>query len=176
MFAKRLKGISALTVKKDATPDKSATSSEASTEKPKAKMGRPKEESIKLSREARRRLDTRAADDADKIYEALLAAALGGCSASMSLLIQRIWPTRKGSVLTVEDAAPPSIKRPEDIGPAMEWVWSLVLSGKLSTDEGTQLGALIQQRASAFEFVELSKEIETLKEQLSAVMGPRLAA
>lgn len=149
---------------------------DTSTGKPKNKGGRPKEESIRLSREARRRLDTKAAEDADKIYEALLGAALGGCSASMALLIHRVWPTRKGSVLSLEDASPPTISKPEDIGPAMEWVWAQVITGKLTTDEGTSLGSLIQQRSAAFEVVELAKEIDALKRQLQSVLGVKVAA
>jgi len=150
--------------------------SNTSPEKSKNKAGRPREESIRLSREARRRLDTRAAEDADTIYAALLGAALGGCSASMSLLIQRIWPTRKGTVLSLDDAVTPTISKPEHIGPAMEWVWDQVIKGKLTTDEGGALGALIQQRSAAFEVVELAKEIEALKGQLQSVLGLKVAA
>lgn len=58
----------------------------------------------------------------------------------------------------------------------MEWVWAQVITGKLTTDEGTSLGSLIQQRSSAFEVVELAKELEALKGQLQSVLGVKVAA
>jgi hypothetical protein len=131
--------------------------------------GRPREESIKLTREARRYLDTQAAQDAPKLYAALLTAALGGCTASISLMLTRIWPVRKGQTLNLEEAQPPSISTPADVGVALEWVYQQVCGGRITPDEGHAIAGIINQRASAFEFAELAAELLAMKERLDAM-------
>ena len=78
------------------------------------KTGRPPLESVKLTKAARMRLDTLAAENADTIFEAILGAALGGDMSAARILADRIWPSRRGAVMTFN---PPVIKAPEDRQP-----------------------------------------------------------
>lgn len=150
-----------------------AVSEDTPPPKPKNKGGRPRNDSIRLTREARQRLDTLAAENADAIFQAILGAALAGDMTAARLLADRIWPQRKGSVVNF---AAPTIARPEDIGPAYAWALTEIAEGRLTPEEGGVIDAMIERRAKSFETIELAQEIEALKSQLAAVLGPRIAA
>ena len=134
--------------------------------------GRPAEESIRLTRAARQRLDALAAENADAIFQAILGAAMDGDMGAARLLADRIWPSRKGTPVTF---TAPRIQTATDIPAAYEWLLSEVGAGVLTPDEGDRIGSLIERRAKAFESVELQAEVASLREQLDAILGPRAA-
>jgi len=155
------------------TNPKTGVSGDTSQDKPKNKGGRPREESIKLSREARRRLDTLAAENADRIFDAILGAALGGCMQAARMLADRIWPSRRGAPITF---TPPVILSPADVPTAYAWLLNEVATGVLSPEEGGLIDAMIERRAKAFEVITMAAEIEDLRAQLHALTNIRLVA
>ena len=143
------------------------------TPPPKNKGGRPRKDSIRLTRAARERLDTLASENADAIFQAILGAALAGDMTAARLLADRIWPQRKGSVVNF---TAPVIAKAEDIAPAYAWLLSEVAEGHLTPEEAGVIDAMIERRGRAFEMIELAREVDELKQQLAAVLGPRAVA
>lgn len=135
--------------------------------------GRPKLESIKITREARAKLDTLAAENAEKLFEAILASALEGDMAAARILADRVWPSRRGAPITF---TPPVIKTPDDLPLAYEWLMGEVASGRLTPDEGSLIDSMIERRGKAFEVVTLAGEIEELKAQLADLFAGKRAA
>src|SRR4051794_33543889 len=65
---------------------------------PKNKGGRPKVDSITLTKSARARFDTLAAESIEAVFQAVLtAAAQDGDMAAAKLLIDRVIPSRRGA-------------------------------------------------------------------------------
>src|SRR3954463_14808087 len=68
------------------------------TAPPKNKGGRPKVDSITLTKAARARFDTLAAESIEAVFQAVLTAATrDGDMAAAKLLIDRVIPSRRGS-------------------------------------------------------------------------------
>jgi hypothetical protein len=137
------------------------------------KGGRPKRDSIQLTREARDRLDRLAAENAEKIFAALLEAALDGDMTACRILADRVWPSRRGASVNF---TPPVLRAPSDVPVAYQWLLGEVAAGRLTTEEGQAIDGMIERRAKAFELITLAEEVERLKVQLDAVLGPRQAA
>lgn len=135
--------------------------------------GRPKLESIKITREARQRLDTLAAENADALFQAILASALDGDMSAARILADRIWPSRRGAPVTF---TPPVIRSAEDLPPAYAWLMSEVAGGRLTPEEGGLIDSMIERRAKAFEVITLAQEVEELKVQLADLFAGRKAA
>jgi hypothetical protein len=136
--------------------------------------GRPKLESIKITREARQRLDTLAAENADDLFQAILGAALAGDMAAARILADRIWPNRRGAPITF---TPPMIKKPEDLPDAYAWLLAEVSEGRLTPDEGALIDAMIERRGKAFETVVMAQEIADLRARIDSLYaGGKIAA
>jgi hypothetical protein len=140
---------------------------------PKNQGGRPKLESIKITREARQKLDTLAADNAEAIFQAILAAALEGDMSAARILADRVWPSRRGAPITF---TAPVIRKPDDLPLAYEWLMAEVASGRLTPDEGSMIDSMIERRGKAFEVVTIAQEIEELKAQLAELFAGKKAA
>lgn len=140
---------------------------------PKNLGGRPKLESIKITREARQRLDRLAAENADELFRAILASALDGDMSAARILADRIWPSRRGYPIIF---SPPKISGPADIAPAYAWLLGEVSEGRLTPDEGGIIDAMIERRGKAFELITLAHEVEELKSQLADLFAGRKAA
>jgi len=76
------------------------------------KGGRPKRDSIQMTRDARDRLDRLAAENAEKIIEALLEAALNGDVTACRILADRVVPHRRGAFINF---APALLRGPVDV-------------------------------------------------------------
>src|SRR3954468_7869036 len=99
---------------------------------PKNKGGRPKVDSITLTKAARARFDTLAAESIDAVFQAVLTAATqDGDMAAAKLLIDRVIPSRRGAPVSfhirplttpqdcalayadlLEDVGSPAVSRP----------------------------------------------------------------
>src|SRR5215218_9282388 len=81
-------------------------------ELPKNKGGRPKVDSITLTKAARARFDTLAAESIDAVFQAVLTAATqDGDMAAAKLLIDRVIPSRRGAPVSFHIRP---LKTPED--------------------------------------------------------------
>src|SRR6188768_1110397 len=136
---------------------------------PKNKGGRPKIDSITLTKAARARFDTLAAESIEAVFQAVLTAATqDGDMAAAKLLIDRIIPSRRGAPVSFHIRP---LKTPEDCALAYADLLDDVGAGRLTPDEAQTISAIVAKRAELFASVELATEIEALKEQLAAVLG-----
>jgi len=120
--------------------------------------GRPKAESIALTKAARARFDTRAAESIEAVFEAVLTAATqDGDMAAAKLLIDRSFPSRRGAPVSFHIRP---LKAPEDCALAYADLLDGVGSGRLTPDEGQTISAIVAKRAELFASVELASEIE----------------
>ena len=140
---------------------------------PKNKGGRPKGETVTLTKAARARFDTLAAESIDAVFQAVLTAATqDGDMAAAKLLIDRVIPSRRGAPVSFHIRP---LKTPEDCALAYADLLDDVGAGRLTPDEAQTISAIVAKRAELFASVELAAEIEALKTQLAAVVGTQRA-
>src|SRR3954454_7262874 len=131
--------------------------------------GRPKVDSITLTKAARARFDTLAAESIDAVFQAVLTAATqDGDMAAAKLLIDRIIPSRRGAPVSFHIRP---LKTPEDCALAYADLLDDVGAGRLTPEEAQTISAIVAKRAELFPSIELAAEIEALKAQLASVVG-----
>src|SRR4051794_13303503 len=136
---------------------------------PKTKGGRPKVDSITLTKAARARFDALAAESIDAVFRAVLTAATqDGDMAAAKLLIDRVIPSRRGAPVSFHIRP---LKTPQDCAQAYADLLDDVSAGLLTPDEAQTISAIVAKRAELFPSVELAAEIEALKAQLAVLGG-----
>src|SRR4051794_38606002 len=136
---------------------------------PKNKGGRPKVESITLTKAARARFDRLAAESIDAVFQAVLAAATqDGDMAAAQLLIDRVIPSRRGAPVSFHIRP---LQTPQDCALAYADLLEDVGAGRLTPEEAQTISAIVGKRAELFPSIELAAEIEALKRQLAEVMA-----
>ena len=130
---------------------------------------RRKADYIALTKAARARFDTLAAESIEAVFQAVLTAATqDGDMAAAKLLIDRIIPSRRGAPVSFHIRP---LKTPEDCALAYADLLDDVGAGRLTPEEAQTISAIVAKRAELFASVELAVEIEALKAQLAAVVG-----
>ena len=121
---------------------------------PKDKGGRPKAETIALTKAARARFDTLAAESIEAVFQAVLTAATqDGDMAAAKLLIDRVIPSRRGAPVSFHIRP---LKTPEDCALAYADLLDDVGAGRLTPDEAQTISAIVAKRAELFPSVELA--------------------
>src|SRR5215207_8433517 len=136
---------------------------------------RRKADYIALTKAARARFDTLAAESIDAVFQAVLTAATeDGDMAAAKLLIDRVIPSRRGAPVSFHIRP---LKTPEDCALAYADLLDDVGTGRLTPEEAQTISAIVAKRAELFPSIELAAEIEALKVQLAALgSGPTPAA
>ncbi len=140
-----------------------------------AGKGKPGPSKSPIGRQVRAMLDARCIAEAEGIIDAVIDAAKAGDIPAAQTLLNRIYPPRRGCLITFEQF---SVKSPQDIRAAYEHYENLAASGKISTDELGQLTALVERKAKAFELIEQARKIDEMALQiaeLKALTKPRAA-
>src|SRR3954452_9632706 len=146
-----------------------APTSETDIAVPHRGRGRPKLDYIALTKAARARFDTLAAESIEAVFQAVLTAATrDGDMAAAKLLIDRVIPSRRGAPVSFHIRP---LKTPEDCALAYADLLDEVGAGRLTPDEAQTISAIVAKRAELFPSVELAAEIEALKRQLAEVMA-----
>jgi hypothetical protein len=131
--------------------------------------GRPKTDTIALTKAARARFDTLAAGSIEAVFQAVLTAATqDGDMAAAKLLIDRVIPSRRGAPVSFHIRP---LKTPADCALSYADLLDDVGAGRLTPDEAQTISAIVAKRAELFGTIELAAEIEALKAQLAVVMG-----
>src|SRR3954451_3932073 len=131
--------------------------------------GRPKAETIALTKAARARFDTLAAESIEAVFQAVLTAATqDGDMAAARLLVDRVIPSRRGAPVSFHIRP---LKTPEDCALAYADLLEDVGAGRLTPEEAQTISAIVAKRAELFPSVELAAEIDALTAQLAAVMA-----
>src|SRR3954452_24838432 len=130
---------------------------------------RRKADYIALTKAARARFDTLAAENIETVFQAVLTAATqDGDVAAAKLLIDRVIPSRRGAPVSFHIRP---LTTPQDCARAYADLLEDVGAGRLTPEEAQTISAIVAKRAELFPSIELAAEIETLKAQLAAVVG-----
>ncbi len=111
-------------------------------------------------------MDAKSRSSAEELIDELLRQALSGDMLALKLLINRIWPGRRGAVVRF---AYPKIRRSEDIGPAINSLGQQAADGVLTPDEARLLLCLVEARARVFEAAQTTAEIAELRERIDVL-------
>jgi Family of unknown function (DUF5681) len=98
---------------------------------------------------------------AEQIFEKVSERALAGDVSCLKLLLDRLWPPRKGQ--PVHTGMPP-INTPQDLFPAIASIWTAIREGRLTPDEASALSIVVDRSIQAIELHNITKRIAALEE------------
>ena len=134
--------------------------------------GRPRSETVKLTKTARGRFDRQLAEKLPDIFTALFEAGTKEKdTAALSLLVNRAVPVRKGVPVNFKTRP---LSNSSECAEAFGDILTAIGRGELTPDEGNMIGALIERRANLFQTIELQDEIASLKAQIAGIVQRRL--
>jgi len=130
--------------------------------------GRPRSETVKLTKTARERFDRQLAEKLPDIFTALFEAGTKEKdTAALSLLVNRAVPVREGVPVNFKTRP---LSNPTECAEAFGDILTAIGRGELTPDEGNMIGALIERRANLFQTIELQDEIASLKAQIAGIV------
>jgi hypothetical protein len=104
------------------------------------------------------------------LIEAALKVAKDGNVRAIEMLLDRIWPARRGRPVEVEA---PEIRAVADVVPASAAVTSAVLNGDVTPREGAAVARVIEVHGSMIELVDLERRMTELEEEGARLRGER---
>jgi hypothetical protein len=144
-------------------------SSGPDTPPPRNKGGRPKSDTITLTKQARDRFNRKVIQNIDTLFDALFdAATKDGDVNAARLLIDRAIPSRRGAPIHFPLRP---LKTAQDCADMLSDLLTGVAQGRLTPDEASQVSGIVSKRAELFGTIELATEIEALKARLASVVG-----
>jgi hypothetical protein len=107
-------------------------------------------------------LDKLAEEDGQEILRKTLEDAKGGDANARKLVLDRIWPVRKGRAIAL---GLPNIATASDVLSALSVVADAVGAGEITPDEGTAVAAILEVKRKAIETVELESRVASLEKE-----------
>jgi len=98
---------------------------------------------------------------AEAVFQKLVELAKAGDVACIRILIDRIWPVRRGQPVSV---SMPPINSAQDLFPALASIWTGIRDGELTPDEASALSIVVDRSIEAVEVHEITKRITALEE------------
>jgi hypothetical protein len=98
---------------------------------------------------------------AEQLVQKVLQQALAGDVASQRMILDRIWPPRKGQPVSV---AMPPINTSQDLFAAIASIWTAIGEGHLTPDEASALSIVVDRSIQAIELHGIIKRIAALEE------------
>ena len=114
-------------------------------------------------------LDLLAAEAGADLIEVALSEAKKGNLRAVEMLLDRIWPVRRGRPVEVD--APP-IRTIPDLVPAGTAVTGAVLSGELTPEEGSAAARVLVAHQKMIETVDLEQRLDKLQKEVEARRAP----
>jgi hypothetical protein len=108
-------------------------------------------------------LDALAQGEAAEIVKAMIEKAKEGDGQSGRVILERIWPPRKGARLTFDL---PEVTKADDLPGAIAAINRQVADGEISPDEGMLIVGLLDAQRRAIETSELADRVALLEERL----------
>jgi hypothetical protein len=99
--------------------------------------------------------------EAELLVQKLLELAKAGDVTCLRMLLDRLWPARKGQPVKV---LMPPINSPQDVLPAVASSWSEVREGRLTPDEANSLSTVVDRTIQAIELRDISSRIAALEQ------------
>ena len=105
----------------------------------------------------------RIADDAgEDILKKMVEAAKDGELRAAELVLQRIWPIRKGRPISLEL---PKIETAADLVAALGRIADAVGAGEITPDEGQAVASILEAKRRAIETVDLESRLSALEQE-----------
>ena len=98
---------------------------------------------------------------AEQVVQKVLDLAQAGDVSCLRMLLDRLWPPRKGQPVNV---AMPPIKTSQDVFPAVASIWTAIREGRLTPEEASALSIVIDRSIQAIELHDIVKRIAALEE------------
>jgi hypothetical protein len=98
---------------------------------------------------------------AEHLVQKVLKLANAGDVACLRMVLDRIWPPRKGRPV---DVAMPPINTSQDVFAAIVSIWTAIREGRITPDEASALSIVIERSIRAVELHDISKRIAALEE------------
>ena len=111
-------------------------------------------------------LDALGEAGAVEVLKAVLQAAKGGDLRAASILLDRVWPARKGRAVEVEL---PTVASAADLVPALAAVAAAMARGELTPEEARAVAGVLETQRKAIETAELEARVAALEQCVSGV-------
>ncbi len=105
-------------------------------------------------------LDLLGRNSAESVALAVIKAAEGGDVAAARLLLERVWPARRGAPVALDL---PPIREPADVVSALDRIAEGVAVGDLSAEEAESLARLVDAQRKAIETTALAARLDRLE-------------
>ena len=99
--------------------------------------------------------------EAEQVIQKVLEQALAGDVSSQKMILDRLWPQRKGQPVNV---VMPPINTSQDLFAAIASIWTAIREGRLTPDEASALSVVIDHSIQAIELHDVTKRIAALEE------------
>jgi uncharacterized protein DUF5681 len=99
--------------------------------------------------------------EAERVIQKVLEQALAGDVSSQKMILDRLWPQRKGQPVNV---VMPPINTSQDLFAAIASIWTAIREGRLTPDEASALSVVIDRSIEAIELHDITKRIAALEE------------
>jgi hypothetical protein len=106
-------------------------------------------------------LEQLAEGQAEQVFQKVLDGALAGDVSCQRMVLDRLWPVRKGQPVNVDM---PPINTPQDVFPVIASIWKAIREGALSADEASALSVVIDRSIQAIQLHDIAKRITALEE------------
>jgi hypothetical protein len=106
-------------------------------------------------------LEQLAEGQAEQLVQKALELAQGGDVTCLRMLLDRLWPQRKGQPVNV---VMPPINTSQDVLPAIASIWTAIREGHLTPDEGSALSIVIERSIQGIELHDITRRIAALEE------------
>jgi len=106
-------------------------------------------------------LERLAEGEAEQIFQTVLEKAKAGGDACLRMLMDRIWPPRKGQPVKLDNMPP--LKTPTDVLNAMLLLWSAIGAGHFTPDEASALSLVAERSMQVLIQQEILERIEALE-------------
>ena len=127
---------------------------------PKGTSGNPKGPGTGSRNRASLLLDRMAEGEAEAVLQSVLTAAKAGDMGAAKVLLDRIWPARKGRPVRLDL---PEMRTPADLAAALGAVAGAVARAELSPEEGAAVAAVLETQRRAIETEQLEQRIAALE-------------
>jgi hypothetical protein len=98
--------------------------------------------------------------EAEAVLQSVLTAARAGDMGAAKVLLDRIWPARKGRPVGLDL---PEMRTPADLAAALGAVAGAVARAELSPEEGAAVAAVLETQRRAIETAQLEQRIAALE-------------